>query len=168
MILGLFAAQLSPAFADTTNTLTSPDSTSNPNTTGFKLISCDGPDLSGLTTSINVTVNGKVESNTPPAGGAPGRNPDGYIPCNFNGVMIQVQHLINVMMVVGVFAAIAAFSYAGFLYVSGSEGNIKKAHEIFPKIFWGFIIMLSAWFIVYQILSWLTGNSAFSSLLGKP
>jgi len=141
-LLALVAFQIAPVSAQT---LTSPDPNANPNATGFKLVSCDGPTLPpGMTV------------------------PQGYVPCDFNGVMIQVQHLINVAMVLGVFAAIAGFSYAGFLYVTGSEGNLKKAHEIFPKIFWGFIIMLSAWFIVYQLLGWLTNNSGFKALLGSP
>lgn len=80
--------------------------------------------------------------------------------------MLQVRHLINLMMIVGVLAAIVAFSWAGGLYISGNPENKKRAHAVFPKIFAGFIIMLSAWFIVYQILSWLTKNAGFSSLIG--
>jgi hypothetical protein len=92
-----------------------------------------------------------------------------YVVCNFNGAMLQVQHLINIMMVIGVLVAIVMFSYAGGLYITGSKPNVDKAHKIFPKVFGGFIIMLSAWFIVYQILSWLTGpSSGFNTLLGSP
>jgi hypothetical protein len=112
---------------------------------GFKIIVCDGP---ALPSSIPT--------------------PQGYIPCDFNGAMIQVQHLIDIAMVLGVLAAIVIFTYAGYLYITGTEGNIKKAKSIFPKVFFGFVIMLVAWFVVYQLLDWLTGNSGFSKLLGSP
>ncbi len=82
--------------------------------------------------------------------------------------MKQVQHLIDIAMVLGVLAAIILFVYAGYLYITGIPGNIDKAKGIFPKVFWGFIIMLVAWFVVFQLLSWLTGNSGFGTLLGSP
>ena len=66
------------------------------------------------------------------------------------------------------FAAILLFTYAGYLFLTGKEGDRKKAYDVFPKVFWGFIIMLTAWFVVYQILNWLTGNSIFGKLLGNP
>jgi hypothetical protein len=72
------------------------------------------------------------------------------------------------MMVLGVFAAIILFTYAGYLMMTGKDSDRNKAKDIFPKIFIGFVIMLSAWFIVYQILDWLTGNGAFTKLLGNP
>lgn len=82
--------------------------------------------------------------------------------------MTEAQHLINIMIVLGILAAIAGLCYMGFLYISGTLPNRERAKEMFPKIFWGFIIMLTAWFVVYQILGWLTGNSAFTKLLGNP
>jgi hypothetical protein len=120
----------------------------------FKLVQCDGPDLSGLKTPITVTVNGKSEQTTA------GSNPDNYVPCNFAGLMMQIQFLLNVMLVVGVLAAIVGFAYAGYLYVTGTQENLKKARSMFPKILIGFILILTAWFIVYQILAWLTPNAA--------
>jgi hypothetical protein len=125
---------------------------------GFKLSVCDGPDLTGVK-SGQLMFNGKMVTLN-------GSNPTGYVPCNFNGAMILVQHLIDVMIVLGVIAAMVGFCYAGFLYVKGGEKNISDAHKLLPKLVIGFIIMLSAWFIVYQILSWLTGTNGFSALLG--
>ena len=109
----------------------------------FKIVVCDGP--------------------TPPKGVVV---PNDYVPCDFNGVILQVQHIIDIAIAAGVLIAIIGFCYAGFLYIKGGESDIKKAKEFFPKIFWGFIIMISAWFIVYQILSWLTDNAGFKTLLG--
>ena len=127
-------------------TLNVPSPELNPNDSAFKIVVCDGPTLP------------KDYPN----------KPAGYVPCDFNGVMRQIQHLINIMMVLGVLIAIVMFSYAGGLYITGQKANIDKAHSIFPKVFIGFIIMLSAWFIVYQILSWLTNNEGFKALLGSP
>lgn len=123
---------------------------------GFKLSVCDGPDLSGLRQSIMITFNGARISTVP------GRNPQGYVPCNFQGLMIQMQFLINVMLVVGVLAALIGFAYAGFLYISSPIADKKKeASKMLPKIFWGFVIMLTGWFIVHQILVWLTGSATY-------
>lgn len=134
------------------------------NNSAFKLVVCDGPENLG-----RVDEKGSVNLKLKPDGKSYMYDvKEGYIPCNFKGAMMQVQHLINVMTIVGVFAAIAMFCWAGGLYITGKPANITKAHAIFPKVFGGFIIMLSAWFIVYQVLSWLTAtNSPFSALLIK-
>ena len=125
----------------------------NPNSPDFQLVNCDGPRLP--TPEMTSTASQKL--------GHP------YRACDFNGLMSQVQHLITAMIVLGVIAAMGGFIYAGVLYLSGEQNKIKMAKSIFPKVFWGFIIMLSAWFIVYQILSWLTpAGSGFGTLLGNP
>lgn len=120
----------------------------------FKLLICDGPEeLRHYNPATN-----KIEPSFPN---------EKYVACDFKGLMLQLQHFINIAMVLGVLIAIVGFTWAGALYVSGKPNNITKAHQIFPSIFIGFIIMLSAWFIVYQILAWLTGTSSFGVLLGK-
>ena len=123
-----------------------PSDTVNLNDKGFNFIVCDGP---------------KLPPNYP-------NKPSGYRDCDFYALMVQAQKLINIAMVVGVFVAIAGFCYMGYLFMTGKEDDRKKGIDIFPKIFFGFIIMLSAWFIVYQLLSWLTGNNGFKALLGSP
>ena len=132
-----------------TNT-NSPKTSVNPdyqniNSSKFRLVICDGPTL---------------PTNYP-------NKPANYIPCDFQGLMLQLQHLINIAMIFGVLIAIIGFTYAGYLYVTGVPGNINKAHKIFPAVMWGFIIMLSAWFVIYQILEWLTGSRGFGVLLGS-
>jgi hypothetical protein len=116
----------------------------NINSSKFRLLICDGPPL---------------PSNVPLP------KPD-YVPCDFKGLMMQIQHLLNIAVIAGVLIAMGGFIWAGALYISGIPKNIDKARKIFPSVFWGFIIMLSAWFIVYQILSWLTGSKSFGVLLG--
>ncbi len=119
--------------------------TTDINSPSFRLLICDGPPLPT---------------------GHPDNKP-GYVPCDFKGLMQQIQHLINIALIAGILVAICALTYAGFLYISGQPENIKKARNIFPALFKGFIIMLLAWFIVYQLIFWLTGSNTFSVLLGK-
>ncbi len=88
--------------------------------------------------------------------------------CDFDGLILTVRRFINVMIVIGVIAAFGSFCYIGYLYITGTQENIKKAKSILPKIFFGFIIMLSAWFIVYQMLTWLGASPGFKALLGSP
>jgi hypothetical protein len=116
----------------------------NINSSKFRLLICDGPPW---------------PDNVP-------NKPANYEPCDFRGLMKQIQHLLNIAVIAGVLIAMGGFIWAGALYISGSPDKIKKAHQIFPSVFWGFIIMLSAWFIVYQILSWLTDSETFGVLLG--
>ena len=127
-----------------------PAESENINSSGFRLTICDGP---------TIPKGGNVP--TPTNLGHP------YVPCDFTGLMMQVQHLINIAIILGVLVAIIGFCYMGYLYITGTEKNIGEAKKIFPYLFWGFIFMLTAWFIVYQILSWLTGGSGFDKLLGS-
>lgn len=125
---------------------------------GFKLSACDGPDLRGLT-KVKIKFNGVAyELN--------GENPPGYVPCNFAGLMIQINKLIKIAFMAGVLIAIFGFTYAGFLYVTGGNqpGKRTQASGIFKKVGIGFIIMLSAWLIVSQILDWLA-KPGFAALL---
>ncbi|MDE2037961.1 MAG: hypothetical protein KGI69_01915 [Patescibacteria group bacterium] len=115
----------------------------------FQIVQCDGPTLPGDASSLAYLASFKAQT---------GRD---YVPCDFKGFMGQVQFLMNVMIVLGVLAGIGVSAYAGYLYITGTEKNISKAKEIFPKLAWGFILMLTAWFIVYQILVWLTGSGGY-------
>ncbi|MBU6426982.1 hypothetical protein KGQ27_01955 [Patescibacteria group bacterium] len=114
--------------------------TLNPFDPHFKLSVCDGP------------------------AGAPGVT----TPCDFAGLMAQAQFLINAMIILGVLAAVVSFTYAGYLYITGERGKIEHAKDIFRKTGIGLIMMLTAWFIVYQLLSWLASNPGVTALLGSP
>lgn len=132
----------------------------NINSSAFSLVVCDGPKIP------DSAKKGLIPDN-PAEFEAKFGHPPPYVPCDFNAAMTQIQHLINIAIILGVLVAICLFTYAGYLYIKGGKG-IDEAKKIFPKVFWGFIIMLSAWFIVYQLLNWLTGSNAFSVLLGNP
>lgn len=160
--------------ADTARTLSDSLPTTDVNSTktsgkgAFKLVVCDGP--AELASKANHVISKPGEQPIVMDGDwmAGKYDPGKFVPCDFNGLMLQVQHLINIAMVLGVLAATAGLCYVGFLYIKGGEKNISDAKTIFPKLFWGFIIMLTAWFMVFQVLTWLTGNSTFTKLLGSP
>ena len=129
----------------------------------FRLVICDGP--AKLNDPSTHMIKNPAATNTTTNGVAWIPDPNwkadpNFIPCNFQGLMKQAQFLINTMVVLGVFGAMIGFAYAGFLYITGTQENLKKAHAIFPKVFWGFIIMLTAWFMVYQLLKWLTPSGS--------
>ena len=109
----------------------------------FQIVQCDGP---SMPQSLMDAQTAKIGHK--------------YVPCDFAGLMMEIQFLLNLMVFVAVLAAIVGFAYAGYLYVTGTQENLKKARSMFPKILIGFILILTAWFIVYQILAWLTPNAA--------
>ncbi len=129
----------------------------NPTSSDFKLIICDGP---VLPPSAIGAINFWKSKN-------PGKTyPKDYIPCDFNGAMMQIQYLINVMLVVGILAAIVGFSWAGYLFITGVAEKRNQAKDIFSKIVWGLVIMICAWFMVYQLVKWLVPkNSGVDYLL---
>lgn len=132
----------------------------------FKIVTCDGPhNPKGDPAVPTYDASGKQSGTRP------------YVVCDFGAAMQEIQHLINIMIIVGVVAAIGGFCYAGYLYVvHGSESGARsEASGVFKKVFIGFIIMLTAWFVVYQILAWLqcgpgstNCQSVGSALLGQP
>lgn len=118
--------------------------TLNPFDSDFKLSICDGP--------------------TPPKGISV---PEGYVPCDFNGMMMQAQFLINAMIMLGTLLAVLSFTVAGIYYLQGGKKK-DQAISIFKNVGIGFIMMLTAWFVVYQILDWFVANPGVKSLLGNP
>lgn len=123
------------------------NNTENISSSGFKLNVCDGP--AGVRNQLDPSSKEYKE----------------FVPCDFRAVMILIQHLINIMISVGVVAAVAGFSYAGFLYITHVPAKITLAHEIFKKVGIGLVLMLSAWAIVYQILTWLQVGKEAKGLL---
>lgn len=119
----------------------------NPFSPDFRLSACDGPTLPR-------EMQGSAEY-------------QGYTPCDFSGLMLQINHFISIMIVLGVLAAIITASYAGFQLITGGPDKKNSAKDMLQKTGWGFIMMLSAWFIVSEILNWLSSNaSAVKALIG--
>ena len=148
--LALVASVLAP-------TLVFAQASEDPSSTGFKIISCDGPDLKTQPAVMSIW-QAKHQGQV-------------YVPCDFAGALGQIQHIINICIIVGVLVALLLFSYAGYLYVSvaitGKKDNINQAKEIFKKAVIGFVIMLVAWAIIYQLLSWISSNQAAATALLK-
>lgn len=128
-----------------------PKASDDPTSSDFRLVWCDGP--AGVRDTLST-------------GSAEYKN---FVVCDFAGAMGQVQHLINIMLGLGVLSAIALFCWAGYLYIQaatvGKEEGIKDAKVIFKKVIVGFLIMICAWFIVYQLLAWLAKSSTATALL---
>lgn len=135
--------------------------TLNPFSPDFRLSVCDGPHRPGSVISADNAL-------TPEQFKAKYAHLPPYVDCDFKGLLLQVQFLINAMIVLGVLAAIATFTYAGVLYLTGSQEKIKTARNIFKKVGFGFLMMLTAWFIVYQGLEWLKVSDGVRKLLGNP
>ncbi len=77
--------------------------------------------------------------------------------CDFNDFLQLGKNIINYLVLLSIPLAAIAFAWAGFLYITsgGSEGKIGKAKDIFWKVMWGFIFILTAWLIVYSITKFL-------------
>lgn len=73
--------------------------------------------------------------------------------CTFNHLISLIRKIIDFLIMISVPLASISFAWAGFLLVSsgGSEEKKNKAKEIFSKTAIGFMIVLSAWLIVYFI-----------------
>jgi hypothetical protein len=73
--------------------------------------------------------------------------------CNFSDVIGMANDLINFILT-RLILPIAAIMlvYTGFLYLSGKQSNVEKAHSVFPKVIIGLIIILVSWLIIRAIL----------------
>ena len=74
-------------------------------------------------------------------------------PCTFMDFIKTVGGIVNgTVLMVSVYAAIS-FMYAGYAYLTsgGSQDKVSYAKGIFTKVLMGYIIILSAWALVYTI-----------------
>lgn len=84
--------------------------------------------------------------------------------CDFAALLSTVKYLINWLFVITIPIATVSFAYAGFLYLTGTSGNIGTAKKIFQSVAVGFIIMLIAWVSVVTAVNWfIDKNSAAGS-----
>ena len=91
--------------------------------------------------------------------------PDRQRECNLVAAFDLVTKLINWGFYLSIPLATALFAYAGFLYITGSKGNIGTAKKIFTSVAIGFIIVTTAWVGVRTFLDWFvkpnTGATTF-------
>jgi hypothetical protein len=89
--------------------------------------------------------------------------------CEFNDLIELVQRVLNYLIYI-VAAPIAAimFAIAGYMYLTAGDdtGKVKKAHDIFISVLWGFGIMLIAWALVSFVLNLFTDGTTYSLLEG--
>ena len=87
--------------------------------------------------------------------------------CTFEKLITLIQNVLN-FLIYDIATPIAAimFAVAGYFYLTAgdNEAKVKRAHDIFVSVMWGFGIMLIAWALVNFIFNLLTGGTF--SLLG--
>jgi large-conductance mechanosensitive channel len=71
------------------------------------------------------------------------------------------------MIAISIPLATALFAYAGFLYISGEQDKIKQAKNIFINVAIGFIIMITAWFVVVTVVNWVVDSKTGATSLIK-
>ncbi len=92
-------------------------------------------------------------------------------PCNFSALIQLIENVLEYLIYI-VAAPIAAimFAIAGFNYLTAGDdmGKVKRAHDIFISVLWGFGIMLIAWALVSFVLNFFTGDNSTFNLLDAP
>lgn len=72
--------------------------------------------------------------------------------CGYRELLILVNNIINWIIIISVPVAAGVFAWAGILYMTTGVMDTKaKAKEMLWKVFWGFVVILSAWIIVTTI-----------------
>lgn len=87
--------------------------------------------------------------------------------CNFAYLVNSINYIIYRMIAISIPLATALFAYAGFLYISGEQDKIKQAKNIFINVAIGFIIMITAWFIVVTVVNWVVDSKTGATSLIK-
>jgi hypothetical protein len=83
------------------------------------------------------------------------------VPCKFPEFIGLINRIINwIISIAGVIFTISAI-WGGFLYMTSGEkpGNKDKAKSLLWSTLMGFVIILTAWLIVYTILNILVDTS---------
>lgn len=81
--------------------------------------------------------------------------------CGYPELILLSQNIMTFLMGISVALSAIAFAWAGFLYITarGNQSTLERAHSIFTKVAIGFILVLTAWLIVWLITSTLLQDS---------
>ena len=80
--------------------------------------------------------------------------------CDYEDFLQLINNVINWIILVSFPVAAGVFAWAGFkLMTTGVVDQKKEAKEMFWKVFWGFVFILSAWIIVTTITNALLSSS---------
>ncbi len=94
---------------------------------------------------------------------------EAYEMCRFNDFVSLATGVVNgTIILISVYAAIS-FMYAGYAYLTsgGSQEKVTYAKQIFYKVLIGYIVILTAWLIVYMIeMSFFSTEMQQKSFLG--
>ena len=80
--------------------------------------------------------------------------------CNFQALLRGVNGIINWLFIIAVPVSLAAFAYAGVLFMTGKESNITQGKAIFTNVIWGMVIMAGGWLVVRTIIQGLLDPAA--------
>ena len=86
--------------------------------------------------------------------------------CNFNHLLTLINNAMRFLIYISIPITAGLYIWAGLLYTTASDDSNKttKAKEIFKTTTIGFLIMLSAWVIVYTLVVGLTDYEGFKLL----
>ncbi len=74
--------------------------------------------------------------------------------CGYNDLLKLVNNIINWMIVISIPIAAGVFAWAGLkLMMTGVADKRSEARAMIMKVFWGFVIILSAWIIVSTVVN---------------
>jgi hypothetical protein len=75
--------------------------------------------------------------------------------CTLSHLFQLINNVIKVLVILSFPATMIAWTWVGILLLTsgGDSGRITRAKGIAIKVLWGFIIILSAWLLVYTILN---------------
>lgn len=81
-------------------------------------------------------------------------------PCGFRDLITLIDNIISFLLYLAIPVATLLFSYAGVLYLTAGDkpDQVKKAHKVFIDVFWGVIIMFTAYLIVTLIINMFLSN----------
>ena len=110
------------------------------------LVKCDGA------VSKEYDKNGVATGNLAP--GEEARNK----PCDFAALMDTINYIIKWVFGLTIPIFIGMCAYAGILYMTPNSTNRASANKMLWTGIKGFILMLSAWFIVSTLVDWLVAK----------
>lgn len=93
----------------------------------------------------------------------------GGCPLGYSAFFKMIQNVLTDSLVFAVVVAVLLISYAGFLFVvsPASPDGVSKGRAVLTSTVIGFVIVISAWLIVNELISvFTTGSiSSFTALL---
>jgi hypothetical protein len=100
----------------------------------------------------------KIPSGLIPCGNAPSGSSVDTIKgqeCTFDDLLKLGLNIVKYLVWLSIPLAAISFAWAGFLYLSsaGNQSKVESAKQIFIKTLIGFLFVISAWLIVWVIVS---------------